>query len=233
MGKDTPVDLYGRDGLRTGGRMRIRWHGHACFEVSNGETVVTDPHDGKSIGIPPPRVKADVLLVSHNHFDHNSVRSVKGANTRIFDKPGRFVDGKMEIVGVPSFHDDSGGQKRGPMVLYKFRTEGISLCHLGDLGCLLGEPELQALGEIDILFVPVGDIFTIDAVKAREVIRSVNPLVAIPMHYRTGGLSLSIKTLDPFLAEVKDIAEVVNVGNEIVFDREDLPENLSVWVFSL
>ena len=213
--------------------MRIRWHGHACFEISDGITVVTDPHDGKSIGIPPPRVKADVLLVSHNHFDHNSVRSVKGQNTRIFEKPGRFTDGKMEITGVPSFHDDAGGQKRGGMVLFRFKLDGIRFCHLGDLGCMLGEAELQELGEVDVLFVPVGDIFTIDAVRAWQVIRAVNPLVAIPMHYRTGGLSLSIKTVDPFLAGADDRVEVVNVGNEMVFDLEDLPESLAVWVFSL
>jgi len=216
-----------------GENMRIRWHGHACFEISDGVTVVTDPHDGKSIGIPPPRVKADVVLVSHNHFDHNSVRSVKGQNTRVFDKAGRFAEGALEIAGVPSFHDDVGGQKRGGMVLFSFRMDGIRLCHLGDLGSTLGEKELSELGEVDVLFVPVGDIFTIDATRAWEVIRSVNPLVAIPMHYRTGGLSLSIKTVDPFLAGADDRVEVVNVGNEMVFDREDLPESLSVWVFSL
>jgi L-ascorbate metabolism protein UlaG (beta-lactamase superfamily) len=213
--------------------MRIRWHGHACFEISDGVTAVTDPHDGKSIGIPPPRVKADIVLVSHNHFDHNSVRSVRGANTRVFEKPGRFTDGGAEIVGVPSFHDDVGGQKRGPVVLFRFTLDGVRFCHLGDLGCILGEDELRQLGDVDVLFVPVGDIFTIDAVRAWEVIRSVNPLVAVPMHYRIGGLSLSIKTLDPFLAEVKEPTEVVNVGNEMVFDREDLPESLSIWVFSL
>jgi L-ascorbate metabolism protein UlaG (beta-lactamase superfamily) len=218
---------------RPGMNMRIRWHGHACFEISDGKTAVTDPHDGKSIGIPPPRVKADIVFVSHNHFDHNSVRSVKGANTRVFDKPGRFVDEGMEIVGVPSFHDDVGGQKRGPIIMFKFTMDRVRICHLGDLGCTLGEKELGELGEVDVLFVPVGDIFTIDAVRAWQVIRSVNPLVAVPMHYRTGGLSLSIKTLDPFLAEAGDQAEIVNVGNEMEFDRSDLPEELTVWVFSL
>jgi len=213
--------------------MRIRWHGHSCFEVSDGLTLVTDPHDGKSIGIPPPRVKADVVLVTHEHFDHNSVRSVRGQNTRVFDKAGRFVDGGLEIAGVPSFHDDAGGQKRGPMVLFAFKMDGVRFCHLGDLGSTLGEKELAEIGKVDILFVPVGDIFTIGAARAWEVVRSVDPLVAIPMHYRTGGLSLSIKTVDPFLEGADDRVEVVNVGNEMVFDREDLPESLSVWVFSL
>ncbi|MBM4249012.1 MAG: MBL fold metallo-hydrolase [Euryarchaeota archaeon] len=213
--------------------MRIRWHGHSCFEVSDGVTVVTDPHDGKSIGIPPPRVKADVVLVSHSHFDSSSVRSVRGQNTRVFDKAGRFAEGGLEVTGVPSFHDDVGGQKRGAIVLFAFKMEGVRFCHLGDLGSTLVEKELAELGEVDVLFVPVGDIFTIDAIRAWQVVRSVNPLVAIPMHYRTPGLSLSIKTVDAFIESADDRVEVVNVGNEMVFDREDLPEELSVWVFSL
>jgi len=213
--------------------MRIRWHGHACFEVSNGQVVVMDPHDGRSIGIPPPRVKADIALVSHNHFDHNSVRSVKGNNTRVYDKPGKFTDGKMEILGLQSCHDDVGGAKRGPVILFKFAMEGIRFCHLGDLGCIPGEAELSAIGEVDVLFVPVGNIFTIDAVKAWQVITAIDPLVAIPMHYRVGGLSISVKTIDPFIAEAKGKAEVINVGNVIEFDRQDLPEQLSAWIFSL
>ena len=213
--------------------MKIRWHGHSCFEISDGQTVVTDPHDGKSIGVPTPRAKADIILVSHNHFDHNSVRTVKGASSRVYDKPGMFTDGKMEILGVPSFHDEAQGQKRGPVIIFKFKIDNIRMCHLGDLGCIPGEDVLQQLGEVDVLFVPVGDIFTIDGTRAWEVIAAINPLVVVPMHYRTGGLSLSIKTIDPFLAGARGKSEIVNVGNEMEFDRTDLPETLTVWVFSL
>jgi L-ascorbate metabolism protein UlaG (beta-lactamase superfamily) len=217
----------------TGKSMKIRWHGHACFEVANGETVVTDPHDGKSIGLPTPRVKADIVLVSHNHSDHNSVRTVKGSSSRVYEKPGKFTDGRLEFNGIQSFHDDVGGQKRGTVVIFKWAAEGIRLCHLGDLGCLLSERELAEIGEVDILFVPVGDVFTLDAARAWQVIRELNPLVAVPMHYRVGGLSFSIKTLDPFLSEARGKADVVNVGNEIEFERADLPEKLTAWVFSL
>ena len=213
--------------------MKIRWHGHSCFEISNGQTVVTDPHDGKSIGIPTPRAKADVILVSHSHFDHNSVRTVKGTNSRVYDKPGSYADGKMDLLGVTSFHDEAQGQKRGEVIIYKFKMDDIRICHLGDLGCVIGDDVVRQLGEVDILFVPVGNIFTIDGPRAWQVIDAIDPLVAIPMHYRVGGLSLSIKTIDPFLAEAKGKASIVNVGNEIEFDRIDLPEKLAVWVFSL
>jgi L-ascorbate metabolism protein UlaG (beta-lactamase superfamily) len=213
--------------------MKIRWHGHSCFEISDGQTVVTDPHDGKSIGIPPPRARADIVLVSHNHFDHNSVRSVKVASSRVYDKPGEFADGKIEILGIPSYHDEQQGQKRGPVTIFRFRMDDIKMCHLGDLGCIPGEDVLDQLGEVDVLFVPVGDIFTIDGPRAWRVIEAVDPLVVVPMHYRVGGLSLSIKTIDPFLAEARGRAEIVNVGNEMEFDRTDLPEKLTIWVFSL
>ncbi|MEM4729661.1 MAG: MBL fold metallo-hydrolase [Thermoplasmata archaeon] len=213
--------------------MRIRWHGHACFELSDGQIVVTDPHDGKYIGIPPPRVKGDIILVSHDHFDHNSVKTVRGTGSRVYDKPGSYEDGKVKILGVPSFHDDVQGQKRGQVVLFKIEMEGLRFVHLGDLGCIPGERELEALGAVDILFVPVGNVFTIDAVRAWEVVTRIQPIVAVPMHYRVGGLSLSIKTVDPFLAEARGKAEIVNVGNEIEFEVPDLPEELTVWVFSL
>lgn len=213
--------------------MKIRWHGHACFEVADDVVLVTDPHDGRSLGIPPPSVRGDIILVSHDHFDHNSVKTVRVAASRVYDKAGSYVDGKVKILGVESYHDDVEGQKRGRVVMFRFEMEGLRLCHLGDLGCLPGREALEALDGVDILFVPVGNVFTIDAARAWEVIRLMDPLVAIPMHYRVGGLSLSIKTLDPFLAQAKGSAEVVNVGNEIVFDLPDLPDRLTVWAFSL
>ncbi len=213
--------------------MKIRWHGHACFEVADDVVVVTDPHDGKSLGIPPPSVRGDIILVSHNHFDHNSVKSVRGASSRVYDRPGSYTDGRVRILGVESYHDEVEGQKRGRVVMFRFEMNGLTVCHLGDLGCVPGREALDALDGVDVLFVPVGNIFTIDASRAWEVVRLLNPLVAIPMHYRVGGLSLSIKTLDPFLAQASGAAEVVNVGNEIVFEIPDLPEKLTVWVFSL
>ena len=213
--------------------MKIRWHGHACFELSDGQVVVTDPHDGKYIGIPPPRVRGDIILVSHDHPDHNSVKTVRGASSRVYDRPGSYQDGRIKITGVPSYHDDAHGQKRGQVVIFRIEMEGIRICHLGDLGCVPGRSELEALDGVDILFVPVGNVFTIDGARAWEVVELVKPLVAVPMHYRVGGLSLSIKTVDTFLAQARGKAEVINVGNEIEFDVPDLPESLTVWVFSL
>lgn len=195
-------------------------------------TIVTDPHDGKSIGIKPPHTKADIILISHDHFDHNYPKAVEGRNTKIFIREINTTRNGVKIKGVRSYHDDSLGTKRGDNILFKFTADGVNFCHLGDLGHLLDDGILHKLGNVDILFVPVGNVFTIGPKHAWEVINAVRPNVAIPMHYRVGGLSLSIKPVDSFLEDVNEDS-IVRVGNEIDFEKEDLPEKLEVWIFTL
>jgi len=135
----------------------IRWHGHACFEISDENiTLVTDPHDGKSIGIKPPIVKADIVLVSHDHFDHNSIRTVEGPNTEVIhSRPeGEPVSG-IEIRSYQTYHDDMEGEKRGVNNIFNFIMKGIRFCHLGDLGHVIDDRTAEMLKPIDILFIPV------------------------------------------------------------------------------
>ena len=210
--------------------MKIRWHGHACFEVSNSVTVVTDPHDGKSIGISPPVLKADIVLVSHDHFDHNCIRIVKGLSVDCVNKAGERTVKGVKIRGIGSYHDESQGMKRGSNIIFKFELEDVKFCHLGDLGHLLDDVIIKEIGDVDILFTPIGSVFTIDADKAWEITKAINPKVVIPMHYRVGGLSLNIKPPEPFLEKSE---RVYKKGNEVDFEKEDLPEELEVWFFSL
>ena len=211
--------------------LQIRWHGHSCFEITNDVTLVTDPHDGKSIGISPPDVTGDIILVSHDHYDHNSIESVvKEKSIVVKDETAKTVSG-VQIKGIRSFHDEHEGRKRGSNLIYLFNMEDIAFCHLGDLGHLLDEDAVQQIGDVDILFIPVGGNFTIDAEKAWNVINGIKPKIAIPMHYKFGGLSLPIAEIDPFLA--KNNFDVLHVGNEIDIEREDLPENPEIWVFTL
>jgi len=191
---------------------------------------VTDPHDGKLIGINAPDVLGDIILVSHDHYDHNSVESVEKEES-IVVKDGRIktVLG-VKIRGVISFHDESAGRKRGENIIYVFTMDNISFCHLGDLGHELDEDAVQQIGDVDVLFIPVGGNFTIDAEKAWNVINGIKPKIAIPMHYKFGGLSLPIAEIDPFLA--KNNFDVLHVGNEINIERGDLPENPEIWVFT-
>lgn len=213
--------------------MRIRWHGHACFEIGGSVTVVTDPHDGKSLGISPPDAKADLVLVSHDHFDHNCVDVVKGKETCIISKPVMTVEKGVRVEGITADHDSSGGSKRGKVTLYKFELDGTTFCHLGDLGHKLDDEAIERLGQLDFLFIPVGDVFTIGPSQAKELVEALRPRVAVPMHYRVPGLGLSLKGVDSFLALCSK-PHIVKVGNEIEFAQEDLPPSGStdIWVFS-
>jgi L-ascorbate metabolism protein UlaG (beta-lactamase superfamily) len=212
--------------------VRIRWHGHSCFEVAGSVVVVTDPHDGKALGISPPDARADVVLVSHDHFDHNCASLVAAKDASVLNEAVMTVEKGVRVEGLKAAHDDRGGAKRGPVVLFKFELDGTSFCHLGDLGHTLDEATVDRIAPLDFLFVPVGDVFTIGPEAAKRVIDDLAPRVAVPMHYRTPGLSLSIKTVDSFLKLCSD-GQVVNVGNEVDFGPDDLPQKgTEIWVFS-
>jgi L-ascorbate metabolism protein UlaG (beta-lactamase superfamily) len=210
--------------------MRIVWHGHSCFEVHDGVTVVTDPHDGKSIGIKTPKVKADVILISHDHFDHNCSRIVKGEPTVVREPGERTVKG-VKLTGIPTFHDTEGGAKRGKNIVFKFEIEGVRFCHCGDLGHMLSDEQIKVLGPVDVLFVPVGGVITLDGGQARELIKKIRPRIAIPMHFRMVGLSISINTLEPFLEGIPQ-ESILMVGNEVDFVKEELLPTTEYWVFS-
>ena len=211
--------------------LQIRWHGHACFEITNDLTLVTDPHDGKSIGIPAPNVQGDIILVSHDHYDHNSVKSVEKEASRIVMDGRKRTISNIEIYGVDSFHDEDKGAKRGSNIMYKFKVDGIKFCHLGDLGHDIDDEITEKIGEVDILFVPIGGTFTVDDKSAWKVINKIKPKIIVPMHYKIGGLSLPIAGLDPFLAQTKK--KVMHVGNEIEIEKEDLPSETEIWTFTL
>jgi len=210
--------------------MRLIWHMHSCFEVSNETIVVIDSHDGRSIGVKPPQLRADLVLISHDHFDHNAIRVVKGDYTVIRDVSPRTVKG-VAIRGLTAFHDDVGGERRGKVNIFHFTVNGVRFCHLSDLGHMLTPAQVQELGEVDVLFVPVGGVFTIDGAQAQRLVRAIGPKVAIPMHFRVGGLSMSIQNADAYLNGLPE-ESVVRVGNEVEFEAEDLPERTEHWVFS-
>ncbi len=212
--------------------MRIRWHGHACFEIENEKVVVTDPHDGKSIGIKPPYVEGDIILVSHDHFDHNAVRLVNKSTSKVVREAGSRTLDNIKIKGLSSYHDMAEGSKRGDNIIYKFQDEGISFCHLGDLGHMLDDAVIEKLKPVDFLFIPVGGTFTIGPEIAKKVVDKIKPSIAVPMHYKVGGLSLDIQSVNSFLSLYPD-EKIHKVGVELDFIRSDLPDETEVWVFSL
>ncbi|MCL2296000.1 MAG: MBL fold metallo-hydrolase [Methanomassiliicoccaceae archaeon] len=211
--------------------MRIRWHGHSCFEFFGFEnSVLVDPHDGKSIGIKPPISNAGIVLVSHDHFDHNALRIIKNEHTVLFVSRGVHNIKGIEFEGFPSFHDDKGGSIRGMNTIYKFTMDGISICHCGDLGDIPSEDTIKALKNVDILFVPVGEVYTFPIQVAKEFLDIINPKIIVPMHYRVGGLTVPLKTLDEFLNGIPS-ENILYVGNEVELTAEDICEFSGIWVF--
>ncbi|MCX6806720.1 MAG: MBL fold metallo-hydrolase [Candidatus Berkelbacteria bacterium] len=189
--------------------MEITWFGQACFSIKSREArIVTDPFNDK-YGLKVPKgLKADIVTVSHEHFDHNNVAIVEtatqGQKPFIVRGPGEYEANGIEIVGVPSFHDNSQGQERGTNTIYVFKLEEMGVCHLGDLGHTLSDEELEKLNQVNILLIPVGGIYTLNAEKAAEVINQIEPEIVIPMHYQIEGLVLKnpIDPVDKFLKEV-------------------------------
>ena len=211
--------------------LQIRWHGHSCFEITNDVTLVTDPHDGKSIGIPAPVVEGDIILVSHDHYDHNSVKSVEKGGSKVVKDERKRTIFNVDIKGIKTYHDENSGEIRGENIIFKFQIDDVSFCHLGDLGHRIEDDIVEKIGDVDILFIPVGGNFTIDSDDAWEIIKLIKPTIIVPMHYKIGGLSLPIDTIDKFLE--KSNFKILKVGNEIDFEKADIPKETEIWTFTL
>jgi L-ascorbate metabolism protein UlaG (beta-lactamase superfamily) len=184
--------------------VKITHIGHACFYIEGAtQSLVIDPYDS-SIGIAMPHLTADYLLVSHEHYDHNNRAAV---DVKYPDTV------PPNVRAVSSFHDDVGGSKRGENTIYIIDIDGQKICHLGDLGQILSQQQLSEIGKIDILLVPVGGNYTIDAKQAVAVCRQIQPSKIIPMHYKTAGVTLDIAPLDQFtqLIEQTDLSDNLDV----------------------
>ena len=176
--------------------MNIIWYGQSCFKIQSKDTVlITDPFD-KEIGLKPPFGAADIVTISHNHLSHNNFEVIK-ANPFIVDSAGEYEVKKIVIRGTDSFHDEKEGAERGGNVIYTIEMEGIRMCHLGDLGqTSLTDEQLSRIGQVDILFVPIGGITTIDWKMAEKIIEQIEARMVIPMHYKISGLKNAAAKLD-------------------------------------
>lgn len=210
--------------------MKIEWLGHACFLVTTaqGTRIVTDPFDEK-VGYSLPQVNADIVTISHHHFDHDAVHVLPG-QPQIIEGTGNQQAIDILFHGIASFHDQEQGAKRGPNTIFTFELEGIRLAHLGDLGHLLGEEQLKKLGRIDVLFIPVGGFYTIDANEARQVVEQIKPRLVLPMHYKyDDSIQLPIAPVQNFL----EFYTGVRHENALEISTSSLPENMEVVVLNL
>jgi len=164
--------------------MDITWYGHSCFRLSDrGVVIVTDPPSDE-LGYQRPRIRANVVTISHEHPGHNNRIGFRGG-PRFFDGPGEYEVGGVFITGIATYHDGRRGASRGRNTVFVFDFGGLTVCHLGDLGHVLSQSQAEALSEVDVLLIPVGGLHTLDATKAAEVISLVEPRIVIPMHYKT------------------------------------------------
>ncbi|MDK2820332.1 MAG: hypothetical protein PWP31_297 [Clostridia bacterium] len=214
----------------------MRWLGHASFylESPEGVRLVTDPF-GPEV-FPVPSVNADIVTISHEHFDHNHLDGIKGepqvwrgltpdgADWENFDKS--FKD--IHAYTVPAYHDKNEGSQRGKNAVFVLEMGDMRLVHLGDLGHLLNEEQVKQIGRVDLLMLPVGGYFTIDAEEAWQIIEALKPKVIVPMHYLVEGMeNFPIAGVDNFLGDRKNVRHF----EEIDLSSVKLPEQQEIWVF--
>ncbi len=208
--------------------MKIKWLGHSCFllTAANGVRVLTDPFDS-SVGYEVPQVAADIVSTSHDHSDHNYTQAVQGDFFHV-NKTGNFSHKGIEIMGVATFHDDEGGVQRGKNIIYKFIIDGLHICHCGDLGHVLTPEQLKEIGHVDILLIPVGGFYTIGPDQATEVVKMLQPLVIIPMHFKTEPIQYPIAGVEGFLQKMGSGARVGK--QEVEYDKASMASRSGVVV---
>jgi L-ascorbate metabolism protein UlaG (beta-lactamase superfamily) len=188
--------------------MRITWYGHSCFRLrGRSGTVVTDPYSG-DLGYKLPRLRADIVTVSHDHPDHANVKAISG-KPKVIDGPGEYEIKGIFVIGIPTPYGESSKQPVMRNTVYLIDLDGVTVCHLGDVRRVPTQAQIEELGEVDVLLVPVGGGSTLGAAKASEVISLLEPRVVIPMHYKTDQLKgLKLQPVSQFLKEM-GLKEVV------------------------
>ncbi len=191
-------------------------------KTKNGDKIIiiTDPFT-KDYGLIPPRAGADIVLISHDHNDHNNVKAIAG-EPFIIEGPGEYDVKGVFVKGVYSYHDTSKGAERGINTIYVIEAEGMKICHLGDFGeAELSNNQLDKIGEVDILIVPVGGVYTINGTEAVKIINQIEPKIVIPMHYKIPKLTLKLNSVDKFLEEIGEEKEKLE---ELSIQKKDLTE---------
>lgn len=205
--------------------MDITWLGHSCFRLKGKQAaVITDPYPpevGYSLGKPA----AHIVTVSHDHHDHAYVQGIEG-DPKVISGPGEYEVSEVLVIGISTFHDSEGGKERGKNTVYLIDLDEISVCHLGDLGHGLTAEQVEEIDDVDVLLVPVGGVYTINAPMAAAVVRQLEPKVVIPMHYKTEALSFELEPVERFLREIG--AKDVQPQAKLSITKSNLPSNTQV-----
>ncbi|HOZ55784.1 MAG: metal-dependent hydrolase [Parcubacteria group bacterium ADurb.Bin316] len=204
--------------------MYLQYFGHSCFKIqdkttTDGITVVTDPFS-KEVGLKVPNFEADIITISHDHYDHNNYKALRGT-PYIIRHAGEYDIKGVAVHGVDAYHDNKEGKEKGGNVIYRIEIDDISITHLGDLGHTLTSQQLEVLVGTDILLIPVGNKYSLDAKQAMEVISQIEPRIVIPMHYKLPGSAITdIDSVDKF---IKEIGLKPTEEERLKISKKDLP----------
>jgi L-ascorbate metabolism protein UlaG (beta-lactamase superfamily) len=212
--------------------MKVTWYGHAAFKLTTakGVRIILDPYEpgfGGTLTYGTITDEADLVLTSHEHGDHSYVRDIKGKFIRI-EKEGSYDAAGVKIRAISCFHDPSKGKERGKNLIFVIEADGLKVAHVGDLGHVLDPGTLREIGPVDLLLLPVGGFYTIDAKEATQVMHAIKPRLTIPMHYRTEKCGFPITTVDDF-TKGKDGVKVLD-ASELEVTKETLPKDAEIVV---
>lgn len=211
--------------------MVITWYGHACFKIQSGDTVLAVDPFVKDIGLTPPRFRADLVMVTHSHLDHNNPSAIAG-EPFLITGPGEYEVKGVNIAGIETFHDTNRGAERGLNTIYKITMEGINILHMGDFGEeKMREETLEEIGDVDVLMIPVGGIYTIDGETAQKIVRQIEPAIVIPMHYKIPGLKYPLATAEQFLKGMG--ASKAEAVDRLTVKKKDIGEDKKTEVVVL
>ena len=209
--------------------MKFKWWGHACFLIeNNGKKIITDPYDDS---LPYKKVddKADIVTVSHDHFDHNAIDRLEGDFEVVKTEDG-YSDDEVEIKGIPTYHDKNEGEDRGENMIFTMEFADKTVCHMGDVGHPLTDEEFAQLEDVDILLIPVGGYYTINADEAFEITKKIDPEIVIPMHFKTDKLDFPITRVEDFIHKFEHDEIEIKDGAEV--DIADVPSSKKVVVLN-
>ena len=208
-------------------KMEINWLGHSCFRIKGSHaTLITDPYS-PDLGYSFGKQSARIITVSHQHPGHNYTAGI-GDDPKSVIGPGEYEISGVLIIGMRTFHDAEKGQKRGKNTAYLIQVDEMSICHLGDLGHVLTTEQIEEMEDIDVLLLPVGGVSTIDAAKAAEVVRQLEPKAVIPMHYKTEALKRELAPVDTFLREMG--VKEIDPQPKLSFNKTNLPTSTQVFL---
>lgn len=217
--------------------MDVTYLGHASFKLrGKTATVITDPFDS-SVGFPFPAASADIITVSHSHSDHANIAKIQATGRRsqpfVITAPGEYEILGVSVRAIPVFHDDQQGKLRGKNLIMIITIDGVHLVHLGDLGHSLTEAQVEDIGPVDVLMVPVGGVFTIDPQAAASVVENLDPSIVIPMHFRSEKHSAAFKELSPLTDFLKQMeVESKQAQEKLTVTAGNMPEETEVVVLN-